>query len=762
MLSMRQANFYTGLLSRKEAIPIMRLFSRKKLREVRSIIALGIFLTLLLAGTQFSSGYARQLLDRLDLLIYDLRFNLLLPYSHKEPAAQRIVIIDIDERSLKEVGHWPWSRKVVAQLVDKLAAAGVVSVTFDVVFSEPERNMAAEIAATQSATPIAQHLLELAPQFDYDGRMADSIGKIDVTLGYILHKEVFLTGEMPQSNIDIPPEIVQHTSAEQMLGYTINIPVLQKSARSQGFINGNPDADGIVRRAPLMLRYGDQLYPSLALQTAMTYLLLDTVKPKVINDGSVVYLQSVSLGDKLIHTDEKGQMLVPYRGHRGSFPYIPAVDVLNGKADPALLSGSIAMVGTSAIGLVDLRTTPVGAMFPGIETQATIVDALLRGDVPFKPDIALGINMLAIVLLGVLLALIMPFMGPAVMTLLGVGMLVVVAAGNIWLWQANGLDMPVSGPLLTVMTLYVINLSFGFFAAAQQKDQIKGMFGQYVAPAHIDRLLDDPAALSFEGESKKMTVLFSDIRSFTNMSETLSASDLKNLLNRYFTPMTEIIFEQQGTIDKYVGDMIMAFWGAPLDDPEHEKHAVMAALIMQRKQAAMREEFREIGLPPIYTGIGINTGQMNVGDMGSSYRRAYTVLGDAVNLGSRLESITKFYGAEILVSESTFAAVREDFVWREVDFMQVKGKKEPIHVYEPLALSDEADEILMRHVQQYQLAREAYLAKHWEEAYSLFSALEAEATDFRKLCAIYKERIKNYRVEQLPDDWCGVWQHTEK
>jgi adenylate cyclase len=740
----------------------MRLFSRKKLREVRAIIALGVFLTLLLAGTQFSSGYARQLLDRLDLLIYDLRFNVLLPYSHKEPAAQRIVIIDIDERSLKEVGHWPWSRKVVAELVDKLAAAGVVSITFDVVFSEPEPNMATAIAATQDATPIAHNLLQLAPQFDYDSRMAESIGKIDVTLGYILHDETFRTGEMPASQIDLSPELVQQTSVENARGYTTNIPVLQQATRGEGFINGPPDSDGIVRRAPLVLRYGDQLYPSLALQTAMTYLLLDTVKPTVINSGNSVYLQSVELGDKLIHTDEKGQMLVPYRGHRGSFPYIPAVDVLNGKVDPALLSGSIAMVGTSAIGLVDLRTTPVGAMFPGIETQATIVDALLRGDAPYKPDIASGVNMVAIVVLGGLLALIMPFVGPAWMTLLGLGTTAVVVAGNVWLWQVQGLDMPVSGPLLTVITLYVINISFGFFTAAQQKDQIKGMFGQYVAPAHIDRLLDDPSALSFEGESKKMTVLFSDIRSFTNMSETLSASDLKSLLNRYFTPMTEIIFEQQGTIDKYVGDMIMAFWGAPLNDPQHEKHAVMAALLMQEKQAAMRDAFREIGLPPIYTGIGINTGHMNVGDMGSSYRRAYTVLGDAVNLGSRLESITKFYGAEILVSESTYAAVKDDFVWREVDYMQVKGKLEPIRVYEPLALPDAANESLLRHVQQYGLAREAYLARRWEEAYSLFAGLAAVAEDFGKLCEIYRARIQVYRLEKLPDDWCGVWQHTEK
>lgn len=737
----------------------MRLFSRKKLHEVRAIIALGIVLALLMVGAQFSTGYARQLLDRLDLMLYDLRFNVLLPYSKPAPSAQPIVIIDIDERSLKEVGHWPWSRKVVAELVDKLVAAGVVSITFDVVFSEPETNMAQALAAAQPAsTPLAQSLKALESAFDYDSKMATSIGKTDVILGYILHRGDFRTGVMPESGIDMAADAVMQAPVERMGGYTASIPILKDAARGQGFINGDPDPDGTVRRAPLVLRYGNQLYPSLAMQTAMTYLLLDIATPSVI-DGNI---QGFTLGDKQIHTDAKGQMLVPYRGRQGSFPYVPAVDVLQGKADPKLLSGSIAMVGTSAIGLVDLRTTPVGAMYPGIETQATLVDALLRGAAPYKPDFAAGANAVAIFLLGLLLAILLPFLGPAMMTLLGTLSMTLLVAGNVWLWQERGLDMPVSGPLLTVAALYVINIAFGFFTSSRQKEQIHGMFGQYVAPAHIDRLLGDPAALSFEGDSKKMTVLFSDIRNFTNMSETLSATDLKNLLNRYFTPMTEIIFEQQGTIDKYVGDMIMAFWGAPLDDPQHEKHAVQAAMLMQKKQAALRDEFQKIGLPAIFTGIGINTGFMNVGDMGSTYRRAYTVLGDAVNLGSRLESITKFYGASILVSESTYAATRDDFVWREVDYMQVKGKKEPIYVYEPLAIKADASDELLRHVQQYSVARAAYLAKDWQQAQQLFSQLKEEAKDFRALCKIYLQRIAQYQTEGVAEDWCGVWQHTEK
>jgi adenylate cyclase len=740
----------------------MAFFLRKKITETRAIVALGLTVTLVIGIAQFSTGFGAQVMQRLDLLMYDLRFNLLLPYSKPQAASQSVVIIDLDERSLKEVGHWPWSRKIVAELVDKLAASGVVSIAFDVVFSEAEDNAALRIASAPDAAPIAARLTELSPQFDYNQRMAESVGKIDVTLGYILHGENFQSWEMPNSNIAMEPDKVKRSWVGLMKGYTANIPVLQQAARGVGFINGPPDPDGIVRRAPLMLRYGDQLYPSLALQTAMTYMLLDSVIPQTISNSTGEFLQSIKIGDNVIHTDEKGQILVPYRGRQGTFRYISAVDVLKGTADAEALKGSIAMVGTSAIGLVDLRTTPVGAMYPGIETQATIVDALLRGDAPYKPETAKGINIIGIASLGLILAFTLPLVGPALMTLLGIGSLVVITAINFWLWQVHGLDLPISGPLMTVLLLYVINLSFGFFSAAHKKDQIQGMFGQYVAPAHIQKLLDDPASLSFDGESKKMTVLFSDIRSFTNMSETLSANDLKNLLNRYFTPMTEIIFEQLGTVDKYVGDMIMAFWGAPLDDPQHEKHAVMAALLMLQKQAQLREEFRLAGLPEIYTGIGVNTGQMNVGDMGSQYRRAYTVLGDAVNLGSRLESITKFYGVQCLVSESTYAATKDDFVWREIDYMIVKGKKEPIHVYEPLALVSEANEALLRHVKAYTALREAYLARQWDVAEQGFTALGAEAPDFSNLCKLYLARIEQCRKEKLPDTWCGIWQHTEK
>jgi adenylate cyclase len=310
--------------------------------------------------------------------------------------------------------------------------------------------------------------------------------------------------------------------------------------------------------------------------------------------------------------------------------------------------------------------------------------------------------------------------------------------------------------------VYGINLGYGFFSASHQKTQIKSMFGQYVAPAHIDRLLNDESALSFEGESKEMTVLFADVRSFTSISEKLSAQELKDLLNRYFTPMTEIIFSQQGTIDKYVGDMIMAFWGAPLPDDNQKEHAVATALLMLEKVNALHEEFKSLHYPAINIGIGINTGMMNVGDMGSIYRRAYTVLGDAVNLGSRLESITKFYGVTCLISEATKTGLEHKFVFRDIDYIQVKGKKEPIRVFQPLVPQAKSTPVLLAVLSLYEKARAAYLSKQWDEATSLFAHLCEQDTASEKLYKLYLERIATYQQETVAPDWCGVWRHDEK
>ncbi len=394
----------------------MKISLGAKLKEARAIIAFCLTITFTMSWIQYHGGYADAMFQRLDMLIYDIRFNLLLPYVQKKPSDQRIVIIDIDERSLKEIGHWPWSRKVIADLVEKLAGYGVISVAFDVIFSEPENNIALEIAESGSVGELGPALKSVAPAFDYDQQFANAMTKTDVILGYIMHGEEYQVNQMPESNVEMPAEVVRKSWVQPMKGYSGNVPVLHEAARGVGYINGPPDDDGIVRRAPLILRFGDKLYPSLALQTAMTFLLLDKIEPVIEHDATGEFIQSIKIGEHEIHTDAKGQMLIPYRGGKGSFLYIPAVDVLQGKADASALSGSIAMVGTSAVGLVDLRTTPVGTVYPGVESQATVVDALLSGDAPINPDVAKGLNLMAIIILGVIIALIMPLIGPGVMS----------------------------------------------------------------------------------------------------------------------------------------------------------------------------------------------------------------------------------------------------------------------------------------------------------------------------------------------------------
>jgi len=491
----------------------------------------------------------------------------------------------------------------------------------------------------------------------------------------------------------------------------------------------------------------------------MAYLFDRQLQLETVALGEVDVLRYAGVGGQLARTDAAGRVIVPYKGPKRTFPYLSATDVLNGNINPDALEGAIVLVGTSALGLSDLRATPVGTQYPGVEVHANIIDALLNDEFPYRPEWEAGALLAQLLLFGLLLSFWLPRLGPfAAISVSGIAVLLGIS-GNFYLWTYQHLDLPLAAVLLLVGGLTIINLGYGFISENVSRRLLKGMFDQYVPPAHIERMMNDPAAYQFAGESKELTVLFSDIRSFTNISESLSAADLKALLNSYFTPVTKVIFDHEGTIDKYVGDMVMAFWGAPLDDERHAFHAVQAALSMQQVTASLCEEFAARGWPAIKIGIGINSGQMNVGDMGSSYRRAYTVLGDAVNLGSRLESITKFYGAEILVGEHT-QALAPEFVYRYVDRIQVKGKNEPIRVYEPLGRIGDVEEAVLKELQMQQRAVEHYFARRWDDAVLMFTRLEQQQP--RRLYQVYIERIADLRQQALPEDWDGVFRHTAK
>ena len=701
-------------------------------------------------------------LNRLDFLFYDTRFNASLSIAPPAESEQSVVILDIDEKSLAEEGRWPWSRHKLAQLIEVLAEYGAVVVAFDVVFSEPERNAVNEV--TQY---LKEHQINWQPPLkwlqlaDADRNFAEQIPNMDVVLGFFFQDESNVqVGQLPASVYQLDDKQKSSLVSISKPGYAANLNSLQEAASGGGFVSTFSDPDGVIRRSPLVIRHGDQLYPSLGLATVMKYLFIDDIELATTQLGAVDVMTSISVGGQEARTDVNGQVIVPYRGGKQSYQYLSATDVLKNKVDPILLEGAIVLVGTSAIGLSDLRTTPVGTQYPGVEVHANIIHSLLAGDFPYRPEWEAGATFSILVLVGALLSLWLPKLGPVAAIVVSSTTLALVVAGNFYLWHFLRLDLPIASTFLLVLALTLLNLGYGYLRENASKRLLKGMFNQYVPQAHIDRMLADPEAYQFSGDSKELTVLFSDIRSFTNISESLSAAELKSMLNQYFTPITKVIFDHDGTIDKYVGDMVMAFWGAPIDDENHAQKAVIAALEMQKVTAELRDDFKQRGLPEIHIGVGLNTGIMNVGDMGSSYRRAYTVLGDAVNLGSRLESITKFYGAKILVGEHTKQQC-PDIAFQFMDCIQVKGKEEPVAIYEPLGLNRDLSEDKATEVEGFNQAYQHYLEQNWDKAVQKLYAMKARYGD-KLLFQVYIDRIADLRQQALPQDWDGVFRHTSK
>ena len=713
-------------------------------------------------------------LNRLDFLFYDTRFNASLSLAEQsalnskiadnkiEAAEHKIIILDIDEKSLANEGRWPWSRHKLAELVAKLKDYGAIVVAFDVVFSEPERNPINEVSQHLANNAIVweppKNWFEIA---DGDRAFSHQISTMDVVLGYFFQEQMDIQiGQLPASSYQLTTEQKSSLVSITKSGYAANLPLLQQAASGAGFVSNFADADGVIRRSPLVIRHGDALYPSLSLATVMSYLFVNNIEIETLPLGRVEVMTSVIAGGQKARTDVNGQVIIPFRGRRHSFPYISVTDVLQKKITSTALEGAIVLVGTSAIGLADLRATPVGTQYPGVEVHANIIRSLLSGEFPYRPEWEAGLTLSILVLLGGLLSLWLPKLGPVMSVVVSVMALAITISGNFYLWHIYRMDLPIASTVLLILVLTLLNLAYGYFRENASRRLLKGMFNQYVPQAHIERMLSDPDAYQFTGDSKELTVLFADIRNFTTISEHLSAADLKAMLNQYFTPITKIIFDNDGTIDKYVGDMVMAFWGAPIEDDQHAHHGILAALEMQRMTQKISTDFIARGLPEIKIGVGLNSGTMNVGDMGSSYRRAYTVLGDAVNLGSRLESITKFYGVDILVGEHT-AALCPDIIFSFVDCIQVKGKDKPIAVYQPLGLESEVTLEQKGEIARFSLAYAHYLKQDWPQAVSMLIELKKDFSE-TKLYQIYLDRIQALRTQELTQNWDGVFRHTSK
>jgi len=762
-------------------------------------IYLGVLMTLLVILLQLAPPRGLALLiERIEYLVYDQRLAIM-PKPERNPL-HNIVIVDLDERSLQAEGQFPWNRIKVGQLVEKLAEKGALVIGFDITFPEPDRSVRdlLEPVDLQQLNPaFTKTLEEIEPLIDADQYFANAMqGLADVVLAINFNRQETITyNELPESIVAISPALTSSLSLEDMAGYSGNIPVLQSAARGTGNMNQLPDADGVVRRVPLVLRFGNELYPTLSLEMMRVYNFAEQYELVTTEYGGEEVVRAIRIGRGAgafqIPTDARASVLVPYLGRSSlrsneHFPYVSATDVLRDNEEQGVFENSLVLVGTSAPGLQDIRTTPLDRVYPGVEVHANMLHALLdsqpvaevdsgntsteslfagfqRADAvsfPYKPDWAPGAQLVVVTVLGLFMALVFPALGATSMAAAAVAMVVIVVWANFQLWSLFNMDFSLVFLLLLIFLVTAVNLVYGFLAESQTRKTIKGMFDQYVPPAHIDSMLEDPDNYSFEGESKELSVLFSDIRSFTTISEALSASELKTLLNDFFTPVTEIIFKHNGTIDKYVGDMVMAFWGAPLDDSEHRDHAVVAALEMLERVDAMKQEFAERGYPEVNVGIGINTGFMNVGDMGSTYRRSYTVLGDAVNLGSRLEGLTKFYGIRLLIGEET-AKQLDGFLLRLIDKVKVKGKHNAVECYEPICALGSAGEQLKARVAHYHEALDHYHEQRWDEAESILREL-AENEPEALLYRVYLERIATLRETPLPKDWDGAFTHTSK
>lgn len=726
----------------------------------KTAIAIGLALVVFMLWMQTTElSVIRTVRERLEYLAYDLRLTASLPQT--TDASPQIVICDIDEASLQAEGRWPWSRVRLAELVDRLRDAGAAVVAFDMVFSEAETNPVRTVLDRLNTNDprIARQLTTHMPAFDADARFAASLAGLDSVLGFVLHNQPTPpSGTLPAPILTIPTAV--HTAIPALATSTGNLPAVQSASRASGFLTTLPDTDGVIRRSPLLLRIGNAVYPSLALATASTYLLIDSPDIRLSRIGALETVDHIVLGDKRLAVDGSGQVLIPYRGAAGSFPHVSATAVLRGTIENDSLNNRVVLIGASALALADLRATPVAGVFPGVEIQASILAGILEGRFPAEPAWAKGANFTLILLLGLMLAIALPYLAAWSQLLTATAAFIGVTAGNVWLWQSADLALALSLPLLLILLLSVFNMSYGFLFESRSRRQLKNMFGQYVPPALVEEMSRHPDHFDFNGESRELSVLFADIRNFTTISEALSAGALKTLLNRFFTPMTRVIFDRRGTIDKYVGDMIMAFWGAPVQDIEHAEHAIAAALDMLHAVKELQMEFAREGLPEVNIGIGINSGVMNVGDMGSQYRRAYTVIGDAVNLASRLEGLTKYYGVHLVVGPRT-RELAPGFAYRQLDRVRVKGKHEAVEVYAPLCRTTELSDALRQELATHAQALEHFWKREWPQAHALFAALHTAHPE-TPLYALYLERIEHLRDRPLPEDWDGVYERREK
>lgn len=443
----------------------------------------------------------------------------------------------------------------------------------------------------------------------------------------------------------------------------------------------------------------------------------------------------------------------------GSFRYVSAKDVFATTVPLEYLAGKIVLLGASAAGLLDLRSTPVGQRYIGVEVHANIVGGLLDGNIRQQPSYANGLELFLLLAVALMTSLILPRLSPLNALLFLLALLVAIMASNFWFWSSLNLIIPAASLLCYTLIASLLQINYGFFVESRNKRHLSRVFGQYIPPALVEEMDDSGEEASLEGESRDMSVLFTDVRGFTTLSEKVGARELTQLMNEFLTPITGVIHDKRGTIDKYMGDCVMAFWGAPFPDEAHAQNAVLAGLQIIDAVANLEAAFARKGWPPIAVGVGVSSGEMNVGNMGSEFRIAYTVMGDIVNLGSRLEGLTKEYGVDMIISKGTVDRI-DGIVVRELDLVQVKGKNEPVAIFEPLGPVGNVSVERKAAVEDFARVLAAYRQQEWDQAEEKLRRLKDLSDEL--LYNIYLDRIARFRVAAPASGWDGVFRHLTK
>ena len=681
----------------------------------------------------------------------------------RQKTSRPVTIVDIDDKSLEKLGQWPWPRTRIADLVTELTRLGAVVIAFDAVFSEPDRlnpafaadtfrNLDEETRARLRALPSNDQVFADAIRASRvvlgESGLPEEIAPIDKTLPVT---GLAMLGEEPQRFMfDFP-------------GLLRNVPVLEHAAAGRGLFTIKPERDGIVRRVPMIMLAQGQTMPSLTFEMLRVATGSGTILIKAEKGG----IKSLGIKGVQIPTDHNGQLWVHYARNDASI-YVPAINVLEKNVAPDMIAGKLVLIGTSAVGLNDIKTTPVSRAMPGVEIHAQVLETTLSGEVISAPIYGIAVEFAAAILFGLLVIAFAPLFGPVTLVALGAAFASVLLGTSVYFYTQHRLLIDFTYPLLSTTAIYLTLIFASFVREQQQRKQIRGAFAQYMSPVLVEQLAQSPEKLVLGGEEREMTIMFSDMRGFTSISETYKndPQGLTALMNRFLTPLTNTILARKGYIDKYMGDAIMAFWNAPLDDKGHELNACEAALDMLERidelNQAREQEATDEGRPfiPLNAGIGLNTGTCVVGNMGSDLKFNYSVFGDSVNLASRLEGQSKEYGFPIIVGSRTALAVKDRFAILELDFIMVKGKKEPEVIYAIAGRDDTAQSGRFQRLRNLTIEMLAcYRSRDWDGA---LAAIERgrrtdEANSLDLLYRLYEARIRGYIENPPPQDWNGAF-----